>query len=157
MIVFWIILGFLMGSLIEWTAHKYFLHNSKFPSAFKSHFSVHHKNSRKNDGLDIIYFSFPPESWDDGASEIVFLLLAWAISFPTYYISPWLYLTLTVHACAYYALHRKFHLSPQWGRRWMPWHWDHHMGHDQNCNWGVTNPIFDFVFRTRKRYKNLPK
>jgi sterol desaturase/sphingolipid hydroxylase (fatty acid hydroxylase superfamily) len=155
MVAFWIVLGFLVGSLVEWTAHKYFLHNRRFSAAFKSHFSVHHRNSRKNNGHDAMYFDFPPNSWEEGASEIVYLLVIWLVSLPSYFISPWLCLTLTFHAAAYYFLHRKFHLRPTWGRRWMPWHWDHHMGPDQNCNWGVTSPIFDILLGTRRSSKDL--
>lgn len=157
MVVFWIVLGFLVGSLIEWTAHKYFLHNRRFSDAFKSHFSVHHRSARKNKGFDEMYFDFPPSTWDEGVSELFYLLVVWVTSLPSYYISPWLCLSLTAHACAYYFLHRKFHLSPQWGRRWMPWHWDHHMGPDQNCNWGVTSPIFDVLFGTRRPIKDASK
>ena len=59
---------------------------------------------------------------------------------------------LTIHVLLYYYMHRKFHLDPEWGKRWMRWHWDHHMGADQNVNWGVTNPLFDYVLGTRKLY-----
>ncbi len=34
----------------------------------------------------------------------------------------------------------------------MPWHYDHHMGKDQNSNWCVTHPLFDMVLGTRKEY-----
>jgi len=46
-------------------------------------------------------------------------------------------------------MHRKSHLDVEWGKKWMPWHWDHHMGRDQNANWGVTLPLWDYALGTR--------
>ena len=38
------------------------------------------------------------------------------------------------------------------GKQHLPWHYDHHMGRDQNANWCVTHPLFDNVMGTRKIY-----
>ena len=150
----WVILGFVFGSLVEWIAHRYFLHNFSKRLFSNSHFSVHHKKCRKHNNFDDDYLNFPPSSLGGGGSEIV-LLVSLIVAFtPTILISFWLWVGLLGHSCLYYFLHRKSHVDVEWGKKWMPWHWDHHMGRDQNCNWGVTNPTFDYVFRTRKTYSN---
>ena len=33
-----------------------------------------------------------------------------------------------------------------------PWHYDHHMGPNQNANWCVTRPWMDIVMGTREPY-----
>ena len=47
---------------------------------------------------------------------------------------------------------RRAHLDPEWAREHLPWHYDHHMGRDQNANWCVTYPLFDYVMGTRRKY-----
>ena len=44
-----------------------------------------------------------------------------------------------------------------WARENLPWHYDHHMGPDQNANWCVTKPWFDHVMGTRKPYLGTEK
>ena len=34
----------------------------------------------------------------------------------------------------------------------MPHHYDHHMGKNQDANWCVTHPFFDWVMGTREPY-----
>jgi len=154
MIAVWVVLGFLIGSLVEWMAHRYILHNHSIRQFSHSHYSIHHRRSRKNDCLDTDYLRFPPTESSNGLGEIIFLLIAIVLALPFVFISVWLWISLTIHACTYYYMHRRFHLDPSWGRKWLPWHYDHHMGPDQNCNWGVTNPIFDWLLKTRKPYFN---
>ena len=48
-------------------------------------------------------------------------------------------------------MHQRGHLNVEWGKKNMPWHYDHHMGKDQDANWGVTNPFWDIIFGTRKK------
>jgi sterol desaturase/sphingolipid hydroxylase (fatty acid hydroxylase superfamily) len=49
----------------------------------------------------------------------------------------------------YYYVHRRAHLEPDWARRTIPWHYDHHMNSNQDANWCVTRPWFDYVMGTR--------
>jgi sterol desaturase/sphingolipid hydroxylase (fatty acid hydroxylase superfamily) len=149
MIFVWAICGFLAGSLIEWLAHRHILHSLTIRGFSYNHFSIHHRNSRQDGCHDRDYLSFPPKTLDSGFSEVVFLVVAVLLALPLCYISFWLWFFLLAHACFYYWAHRKFHVNPQWGKKWLRWHWDHHMGKDQNKNWGVTTPIFDWVFGTR--------
>ena len=149
--LFWCI-GLLIGSLVEWLAHRYILHNFSLKFLSYSHFSVHHRNSRKNSCKDPDYLRFPPTKLSSGLSEIILLMLLSVLIVPVYSITIGLWLGMQTHIFLYYYLHRRFHLHPEWGKKWMRCHWDHHMGKDQNSNWGVTNPVFDYVFGTRKKY-----
>ena len=152
MILLWVTLGFLIGSLIEWLTHKYILHNFKIKALSHVHFGLHHKKARRNGGRDSSYETFPPKTWDDGLAEIFMVTLLATLVLPTWFVSPWLWGSLSLHACVYYLVHRKAHLDVNWCKKWTPWHWDHHMGKNQNMNWGITNPLFDYLFRTRQKY-----
>lgn len=35
----------------------------------------------------------------------------------------------------YYYIHRRAHLEPDWAKRKIPWHYDHHMNSNQDANW----------------------
>jgi len=41
----------------------------------------------------------------------------------------------------------------EWGKKKMPWHYDHHMGKNQDSNWGVTVEWPDKLFNTREKIK----
>ena len=148
----WIVAGLVIGSFVEWIAHRFVLHNFSLKELSRSHFSVHHRNSRKNGCLDVDYLTFPPTKYTSGLGEIIMLGLLALLVLPLLWYNTPLWAGLTIHVLLYYYMHRKFHLDPEWGKRWMRWHWDHHMGADQNMNWGVTNPLFDYVLGTRKLY-----
>ena len=150
-IILWAIIAFFIGSLIEWLAHRFILHNFKIKELSRLHFGRHHKESRKNMGYDKDYIKFPPTSWKTGGHEIASLFLISVMTLPIFLISGWLWLFLIVHALSYYYLHRKMHLNPTWCKKYFPWHWRHHMGKDQNSNWGVTSPVFDYIFGTVKK------
>ena len=49
----------------------------------------------------------------------------------------------------YYYLHRRAHLEPEWAKKKLPWHYDHHMNSNQDANWCVTKPWFDYLLGTR--------
>jgi sterol desaturase/sphingolipid hydroxylase (fatty acid hydroxylase superfamily) len=52
----------------------------------------------------------------------------------------------------YYWVHRRAHRDPAWARKHLRWHYDHHMGKNQDANWCVTWPWFDYVMGTRERF-----
>ena len=151
--MFFFLFGITLGSLIEWGSHKYLLHNFSRKIFSYSHFSIHHRNCRQNNNYDKDYESFPPTTLDSGLTEIVLLISALIVTSPLLLIDSWLWLGLVFHAFVYYYMHRKSHIDVEWGKKWMPWHWTHHMGRDQNTNWGVTLPIWDFILRTRVKMK----
>jgi len=49
-------------------------------------------------------------------------------------------------------VHKLYHLDPEWAREHLSWHYDHHMGTDQDANWCVTHPWFDELMGTRQPY-----
>ena len=145
-----VILGFLYASLLEWVLHKYVLHGlgkrKNFP-LFKFHWSSHHKTTRKNLGLDSAYiWPMEQDAWKEVGTLVVLCLAhSWL-----FLISPIFFLYLCIHSVAYFYIHSRCHLAAQFCRKYFPWHFSHHMGKNQDANWGVTNPIFDYIFRTRK-------
>ena len=38
-------------------------------------------------------------------------------------------------------------------RKAIPWHYDHHMGKNQNMNWCVVHPLADLIMGTRRKYE----
>ncbi len=44
------------------------------------------------------------------------------------------------------------HLDPMWCRENLPWHYDHHMGPNQDMNYGVTTDWVDRLMGTREVY-----
>jgi sterol desaturase/sphingolipid hydroxylase (fatty acid hydroxylase superfamily) len=40
----------------------------------------------------------------------------------------------------------------QQAERKVPWHYDHHMGKNQEANWGITTDWVDKLLRTRIKY-----
>ena len=57
-----------------------------------------------------------------------------------------------VHALVYFLIHRKSHLDIEWAKKYVPWHYDHHMGKNQDANWCVTFPFWDHILGTREYY-----
>jgi sterol desaturase/sphingolipid hydroxylase (fatty acid hydroxylase superfamily) len=139
-----IFLAWFYSHVFEYVAHKYLLHNhKKFRFAFKNHFGKHHKISRKNEMRDSAY-----ESILSSRFEIYSLLGASLIHFPAALFFPFAYLTLLLCLINYYILHRKSHLDVEWSKKWLPWHYAHHMGKDQHKNWGVRLPVVDMILKT---------
>lgn len=138
-------LGLLIGNLLEWIVHKYFLHNlgKKKASLFSFHWGVHHRQARKNKFLDAKVSS----------REIVGIALLCLISSPILFVSPWTYTGMLVHAMLYLVIHNYAHRNPDWCFKYLRWHYDHHMGKDQDKNWCVVHPLADYIFRTRRKYE----
>jgi len=134
----------------EWWTHKYVLHGlGRNPKSFwKFHWGDHHKNARRNQFLDSDY----KESilkWNAQGKEVLALIMGGILHLPILLLAPLCYATLVYAGMRYYFTHRKSHLDPEWAKRRLPWHYDHHMGPNQNMNWCVTRPWFDHIMRTR--------
>lgn len=146
-------LGLAIANLTEWLAHRHMLHGlGRRRSSFWSfHWHEHHRASRKNGMLDPDYQRFP-FGWHAQGKEILALALG---ALPALLIVPWMpTLGLTLVWCGfdYYRKHKRAHIDPEWGRRNLPWHVDHHLGPDQDANWCVTRPWCDHLFGTRRPY-----
>ena len=139
----------------EWYAHKYILHGtprpgqprySPVPKSMKSHWE-HHKIVRTTDYQD--------HGYEEGLSnwrtrnEVGSLLALTAATSLLLPVAPFFTLGTYYAAGRYYYVHRKSHLDPEWGKKTIPWHFDHHMNTNQDANWCVTRPWFDYIMGTR--------
>lgn len=146
-----ILVGVVYANLAEVVAHKYVLHwlGKKKGSFWSFHWHDHHRNSRKNKFYDESY----NDPWYSGSrvKEIVGIAglvatHAWlAPTFPAFAV------TTAAYSAVYLWAHRKAHLDPEWCKRWLPWHYDHHMGKNQDANWGVLLPCWDWIIRSREK------
>ena len=136
------ILGFVYASVIEWAVHKYLFHEvgKKRGSKFSFHIREHHLNCLKNGNIDR---NFSKRE----LPGILFLLLA---HLPLYYLLPYFYYALCLYGVLFILIHNFTHIWPQVGKKYIPWHWDHHMRY-QNHNFNVVAPIADYMFGTRKK------
>tara|TARA_R110000765_G_scaffold151820_1_gene254438 strand:+ start:2871 stop:3302 length:432 start_codon:yes stop_codon:yes gene_type:complete len=138
--------------ILEWVMHKYVLHglgkNKK--SKWASHWHTHHRSSRKNDNYDADYnkgiFDYTVRG------EVLGLVALGILHIPAVLISPLFYHTLIICAIRYFKIHKKAHLDVEWCKKHLPWHYDHHMGKNQDANWGVTNEWVDCLLNTRIKY-----
>ena len=143
--IFQFALGLLLASMMEWVVHKYFLHNlgKKKASLFSFHWGVHHREARKNKFLD-------PKV---PAREIFGVFMLCLISSPIILVSPTAYTAMFIHAIVYLIVHKHAHRNPDWCYKHLRWHYDHHMGKDQDKNWCVVHPLADYILGTRRKYE----
>lgn len=134
----------------EWYAHKTWLH--EYPtrhrnSPFFTHIR-HHKRARLNGFTDVGYRE---SMWRDQEmfNEKVALLGLCAVFTPAAPVAPFFTLGIYYGAWQYWRKHSRAHLDPDWARAHLPWHYDHHMNRNQNANWCVTRPWFDYLMGTR--------
>lgn len=139
-----LILGLFFGNLVEWVVHKFFLHDlgKKKASLFSFHWGVHHRAARKNGFLD----------GKVSAREIVGVALLCLLASPILFIFPITYTGMFIHAMVYLVVHNYAHKNPDWCYKHLRWHYDHHMGKDQDKNWCVVHPLADYLLGTRKKY-----
>jgi len=151
-------LGLLYSNASEWIIHKYVLHGQgKNRDNFWSfHWHEHHSASRKNRNYDEAY-AHPSFKWDARTKEAAGLFGLAVIHAPLLPVAPFFVGTVWFCAINYYRVHKRAHVDPEWGIRKVPWHVDHHLGPDQNTNWCVTWPWFDWVMGTRQKYIGTEK
>lgn len=152
--------GFLVGLVVangfEWVAHKYVLHGthrtgkprySPVPDSMKSHWE-HHREVRKTTFLDHGYVE-GISNWRT-KNEIVSLAVVATVAGGLFYpVSKGMAAAAVYSACNYYYIHRRAHLEPEWAMKKIPWHYNHHMNSNQDANWCVTKPWFDYILGTR--------
>jgi hypothetical protein len=150
------IAGLMVANAFEWVAHKYVLHGvhrkgqSRFslhPDSMNSHWA-HHRMVRKQ--------QFSDECYEQGLQhertrlEVTQLVItagvASAIAYP---FSKGMALAFCYSAGNYFYVHSRSHLNHAWAKKRIPWHYDHHMNSNQDANWCVTRPWFDYVMGTR--------
>jgi len=146
-------LGVFWANAMEWTVHRFVLHGlGKNRRSFWSfHWHEHHRLSRRNAMHDPSYRS-PLREWNGQTKEALALTGAGLAHLPLFLFVPGFAAGLVYGAFNYYFKHRRAHLDPDWARRRLPWHVDHHLGPDQDANWCVTRPWFDWILGTRVPY-----
>ena len=146
-------IAWLYGLFFEYAVHRWILHGfgKKRDSILSFHFHEHHSLARRRNMHDEGYLAkgFYPNS---KTKEIIALVVAFFIHIPIAVIFPWAGLAVFVSMLSYYRVHSKSHKNVEWARFVLPWHYDHHMGPNQNKNFGVRTDFFDRVFKTRKKY-----
>lgn len=148
-----VLLGMAAANGVEWIVHKYALHGlgRKKSSFWSFHWHEHHKECRQHDNVDPKY-QRSLWGWHAQAKEAVALVGGGVLLLPVAWLSPIMYGTLLAWGVFYYAVHKRSHLDSEWARKWVPWHYDHHMALNQDANWGVTVPFWDYVLGTREVY-----
>ncbi|MCA9571554.1 MAG: hypothetical protein KC656_27135 [Myxococcales bacterium] len=145
--------GLVYANASEWVIHRYILHGlGKDKKSFWAfHFHEHHRNVRRNAHYDADYEKLVlgdnPQN-----REILGLVILSVVHAPLLPVAPFFTCTVWYSAGYYWWVHRKSHLDPVWAREQLTWHYDHHMGPDQDANWCVTFPLFDHILGTRKPY-----
>tara|TARA_R110002110_G_scaffold116862_3_gene288665 strand:- start:1295 stop:1750 length:456 start_codon:yes stop_codon:yes gene_type:complete len=142
-----ILAGIVIANFYEWVIHRFILHGlgKRKRSFFHFHWQ-HHNIVRSSQGFDDTFL-------DNGYfKEKLSLFFLGLVHSPIALWYPALAATMGVYLFAYYFIHMKAHLDPEWARKWVPWHWDHHMGKNQDMNWCVVMPLCDILFRTREKY-----
>ncbi|MCB9675350.1 MAG: hypothetical protein H6737_09555 [Alphaproteobacteria bacterium] len=146
-------IGLAYANASEWLIHKYVLHGrgKKRSSFWSFHFHEHHRAVRKNEHYDADYerivLGDNPQN-----REILGLVALSALHAPLLPVAPFFTCTVWYSAAYYWHVHRKSHLDIEWAREKLPWHYDHHMGPNQDANWCVTRPWMDHVMGTREPY-----
>lgn len=155
--------GFLSGLLVanagEWYIHKYWLHGlgKKKDSFWRFHWAIHHKTVMQEEYRDSDYEKPWWTSWNPQSKEVATLVGGAAVFTPLLPIFPGFVAGIWFSQWNYFRVHKKSHLNPEWGYKYLPWHYDHHMGQDQDKNWCVTFPLWDYVMGTRVPYKGTER
>ena len=146
-------LGLLTANAIEWVVHKHVLHGlgKHNGSLWSFHWHEHHRACRKHGHRDADYERSLFGRHAQG-KEALALAAGTLALLPLAPVAPFFTGTMVYSAIHYYRVHKRAHLDVDWARAHVPWHYDHHMGPDQNVNWCVTRPWFDLVMGTRVPY-----
>ena len=146
-------IGLACSNATEWLFHKHVLHGlGKHRNSFWAfHWHEHHRNVRKSGHRDDAYEK-SLLGWHSQSKEALCLAAAAMLVAPLFPVAPFFTVTSWSRMLHYYRVHKRSHLDPSWARENLPWHYDHHMGADQDANWCVTNPWFDELMGTRVPY-----
>lgn len=146
--------GLLTANIAEWHIHKYWLHKDarRKNSFWRFHWAEHHKHVIIDQYRDEAYEKGLFQEWNAQSKEAAALLAGAVATLPAALVSPGFTLGTWSYAAYYYYVHKKSHLDPEWGYEYLPWHYDHHMGPDQDKNWNVVFPLWDYVMGTRIPY-----
>lgn len=148
--------GWVYGHFAEYALHRWALHGhgKKRGHLLSFHFHEHHREARSALMKDRFYDKV---GWNGPMKEVAGILFLLVIHTPLLSIAPYFFMALVFSAISYYWYHLKSHRDPEWARTRLSWHYDHHMGPNQNKNFGVRSDAFDCVFGTRQVYYGTAK
>ena len=151
--MFTFVLGLLYSNAGEWLIHKYVLHGlgRKRTSFWSYHWHEHHRNARRNAHIDPDY-ERTVFQWNAQGKEALGVTLLGLAHLPLFPVLPFFVTAVEYSAIRYYRVHKRAHQDPGWAREHLPWHYDHHMGTNQDANWCVSWPWFDWVMGTREPF-----
>jgi sterol desaturase/sphingolipid hydroxylase (fatty acid hydroxylase superfamily) len=143
--------GWLYGHFIEYAIHRWALHGpgKKKDSLLSFHFHEHHREARRTLMGDSFYHKL---GWNGPTKELVGIFLLLMLHLPLVFIAPYFFAALVFSSISYYGYHLKAHLDPEWARVRLSWHYDHHMGPNQNMNYGVRSDMIDHLLGSRQLY-----
>lgn len=152
------IAGLVYANLGEWLIHKYVLHGlgKNKDSVWSFHWRDHHRAARKNAMMDEAY-SLKTDDYTDVEEKEAFIIETCGLAalglvhVPLLFVSPGFVFGVWTSIVTYFNVHKTSHVKPGWAKKWLPWHHDHHMGKNQDANWCVSFPLFDWIFRTREK------
>jgi hypothetical protein len=151
------VLGFALGLLYanagEWLIHKYVLHGlgRKKASVWSYHWHEHHRSARRMAHIDPDY-ERSVFGWNAQGKEALGIVALALTHLPLLPVAPFFVAAVELSAARYYYVHKRAHQDAGWAREHLPWHYDHHMGPNQDANWCVSWPWFDWVMGTREHY-----
>lgn len=142
--------GIFVANGLEWYFHKVWLHEFAMKNRSSPLFShiTHHKRARLNDFHDQGYAEsmFKNAEIYHEKTALIGLTAAATVFLP---VAPFFTAGLYYGIYNYWRVHAKAHLGSDYAQKRIPWHYDHHMTSNQNANWCVTRPWFDYIMGTR--------
>jgi sterol desaturase/sphingolipid hydroxylase (fatty acid hydroxylase superfamily) len=146
-------IGLAYANASEWLIHKYVLHGrgKKRSSFWSFHFHEHHRAARKHGHYDADYETLGLGDNPQNREALGLVALS-VLHAPLLPVAPFFTATVWYSAVHYWRVHRRSHLEPEWARENLSWHYDHHMGPNQDANWCVTRPWMDQLMGTREPY-----
>ena len=143
--------GYVFAVAMEWFVHNVLFHRmgKRKGSPFSFHYADHHRAVRKLRGRDPSYEG-SRFAWNAYGRELLGILVGALLVSPVALVAPLFWLSAVLSGVHYHVVHTRSHLDLRWCRDHLRWHWDHHMGTNQDVNWGVTNEWFDRLMGTRE-------
>lgn len=139
--------GIVMANGIEWLVHKNIHQRGRQRGKFWSfHLHAHHVATRARGFVD-----------PNCGPRPRMILWACAVLVPFAFLSPGICIGLILGTIAYWYTHHRAHRDPAWAIKWMPWHVEHHMSPNEEENWCITFPLFDWIMGTRVKYIGTPR
>lgn len=153
MFIIQILLGMLWSNFLEWVFHQVPLHTmhklTKNKDSVLWFHMIHHKRVTENGYKD--YGEIDKFLVGDALS-LIFLAIVHYFLMVSWLGMPWLYVGGILGLLLFAGTHWLSHIYPEAGKKYLPWHYDHHM-HYPSHNHCVSLPIFDILFGTYKKFK----